>query len=263
MHDINRYYGDNKPSWNPVTLEEIPTDMHVEKIQVTVGTTSWPVYIANNVFSEQFCNDLIKQFDQQEAYPVGIDGYCNASENIGSYRAMAWTSELAYIISEKLRNAMSNSLVVSGLNLPYPWPNSMRLPFCHHVNQYIMIGSTPFLRFMKYKSGGMHVPHHDAPYENKNEKYITMFSYVLYLNTPRGKGGEFQFINDTRNINNQHFPDQWDISDWTEMSNDVIMSINPERGKLLIFPHWLCHQVQKYVGEGYRYIIRGDVAYGY
>lgn len=263
MHNINKYYGNNKPSWNPLISEGIATDMYVSKDRIVVGTTSWPVYICENTFSEQFCNNLINQFETQEVYPVGIDGYCNASDNVGSYRAMAWTPTLAYLISEKLRSAMSNSLVVSGLNLPYPWPNTMRLPFNHHVNQYTMIGSTPFLRFMKYKSGGMHVPHHDAPYENNDEKYITMFSYVLYLNTPKGTGGEFQFIEDHRNTNNHYFPEQWDTSDWTNMSNDVTMNIKPERGKLLIFPHWLCHQVQQYTGEGFRYIIRGDCAYSF
>jgi hypothetical protein len=124
-----------------------------------------------------------------------------------------------------------------------------------------LLGSTPWLRFMKYKSGGMHTPHHDAPFRNEEEQYITLFSWVLYLNTPNGKGGHFQFVNDLKQKGKHPF--LWNTSDWTNMSNDVTLDVAPVEARMLIFPHWLCHQVQQYVGEGYRYIIRGDVAYGF
>ena len=261
MYDLNRYYGDNKPSWEPNVLALDKSDMFVKEHRLNINNFKYPVFIADKVFSKSFCDSLIDQFNDQPQYPVGIDGYVNAEDKAGSYRSMGWSPELAYKISEKLRDIMHQNLVIMSSIAPDSWPNRLLMPFKKHGKTYTQLGSTPWLRFMKYKNGGMHTPHHDAPFENELEKYITLFSWVLYLNTPEGKGGEFQFVNDTRNTS--YWPNEWDRSDWTEMSNDIKLSIIPEQGRMLVFPHWLCHQVQQYVGEGYRYIIRGDVSYAY
>ncbi len=221
MHDINRYYGNDKPEWNPVVSLNSNTDMVAEMISHRIGWNNYPIYMADQVLSDTTCLELIKQFDNQPHYPVGVDGYVDPNSEVGSYRAMAWAPQLAYIISEKLRDIMHNSLVVFDNNAPTSWPNHLEMPFKSDPfdtgrRAYVQLGSTPWLRFMKYKDGGMHAPHHDAPYKNMVEKYITLFSWVLYLNTPDGEGGDFQFVNDTRN--GFAHPSQWDMSDWTEMS---------------------------------------------
>lgn len=63
-------------------------------------------------------------------------------------------------------------------------------------NRLLLCGPTPYMRFMKYFSGGMHAPHYDALYENKQDRYTTLMSWVLYLNTSEAEGGAFQFVED-------------------------------------------------------------------
>jgi len=262
MYDVDKFYGENIPKWSPIITESRESDFSAVELDLPVNGHHWTVFRADNVFSEEYCNSLIRQFDAQEQYPVGVDGFCNAEDKAGSYRAMAWSPTVASAVSEKLRDVMRRHLVLMNMHMaPSAWPNQLLTPFRSSNRHFVQLGSTPWLRFMKYKNGGMHTPHYDAPFECKQEEYITLFSWVLYLNTPTGQGGEFQFVKDTRNV--CYHPCEWDRSDWTEMSDNATLVIPPKRGRLLVFPHWLCHQVQQYIGEDYRYIIRGDVAYGY
>jgi hypothetical protein len=242
------------------------SDMTIQKIEYDFYS-KYPVYIIDNFFDRRTCADLIKQFDAQEQYVVGVDGYGDPEANIGSYRAMGWSEFVASKITENLRYVIQEKKFTMPFLEDGIDPISCGKPFAlsfhpHDVgNGMELLGSTPWLRFMKYKSGGMHTPHHDAPFRNEEEQYITLFSWVLYLNTPNGKGGHFQFVNDLKQKGKHPF--LWNTSDWTNMSNDVTLDVAPVEARMLIFPHWLCHQVQQYVGEGYRYIIRGDVAYGF
>jgi hypothetical protein len=267
MHKLMNYSGNKllKPEWQSVVLNDDDTSPTIHKIEYDFYS-KYPIYVVENALSAKSCDFIIDDFDEQETHPVGIDGYCNPESNVGSYRANAWAEELSITISEKLRAFMDEKeftfpLLGDGID-PIVNDKEFALPFWpHDMQPFRLLGSTPFMRFMKYKNGGMHTPHHDAPYKNEEERYISLFSWVLYLNTPDGTGGHFQFVNDLKQ-KGKH-PRSWDTSDWTNMSNEVTMEVAPKQGKLLIFPHWLCHQVQEYIGEGYRYIIRGDVAYSF
>lgn len=261
MHDLLKFDNPSlsKPTWNPFLMEDnsIPqvTQIHLSKL-------NYPIYFARNVLEQKNLNRLIHQFDNQQAYPVGVDGYVDEDSKPGSYRAMAWSESLTRIISEKLEKIITEKDFVKCSE--YELLNNFsfytfKTPF-KAQHRYKLLGSTPWMRFMKYKNKGMHTPHHDAPYENTDEKYTTLFSWVLYLNTPDGEGGSFDFIDDGQTDNH---PKDWNLSDWKYMSSNYLDRILPQAGSMLIFPHWLCHQVDEYIGKGYRYIIRGDVAYGY
>jgi hypothetical protein len=120
---------------------------------------------------------------------------------------------------------------------------------------------------MRYFSGGKHAPHYDALFMDTEGKFVTLLSWVIYLNTPRGTGGEFQFVEDGQGALP---PSKRDRSDWKRMATDaeVTTVVAPKEGRLLIFPHWLPHQVQLYQSDtmeddGRRIIIRGDVAYSW
>ena len=257
MHNINKYYGDNKPIFEPYVKKLTPSVFDLKLKRDNVG------FVICNAISPLVCNELIAQFDEQEKYAVGVDGFVDPNTAPGSYRTMGWAVDLAALITKRLEDYTEIPFEFrrKGFTTLYNVRNTVKLetPFLPSY-EYTLLGSTPWLRFMKYMSGGKHTPHYDAPYHNEKERYITFYSWVLYLNTPKGKGGEFQFVDDHQ----EHLhPKDCNRSDWTEMSDDIIHSIAPEQGKLLIFPHWLCHQVQEYVGEGARYICRGDVAYGY
>jgi hypothetical protein len=53
-------------------------------------------------------------------------------------------------------------------------------------------------------------------------------------------------------------------SDWSQRSEDwqILYDVLPEIGKMFIFDHRLCHDVEQYDGlTGDRIIIRGDIIY--
>lgn len=248
MHNLNIFSGPQQPSWNP----QVPNNLSVPKIkQYTLPLVKlFPFFVAECAISPSICKSLLKQFDEQDKYPVGVDGY-STGDNVGSYRSMGWSPDVAQMISQQLERFCPEIITEETFPLCFP----------HEDRTFTYLGSTPWLRFMKYSSGGKHTPHYDAPFWNEQERYATLFSWVLYLNTPDGEGGAFQFINDPQQLTSH--PTQWDRSDHRTMGDSVLCSIPAEEGTLLVFPHWLCHQVEEFLGAGNRYIIRGDVAYGY
>lgn len=261
MHDINKYYGDNKPDWNP-NIDYDEKNFIDENKDIIKHYSDYPIYTMRNVFPQNICDQLITEFESQKQYAVGVNGHVDANEQAGSYRTMAWSESIANKITETLDMLIEEKWFIGGLDglIHMPDLSIMYTPFIPEYGfDYDLLGSTPWLRFMRYGKGGKHTPHYDAPFHNKEEKYITLFSWVLYLNTPEGEGGSFQFVDDAQQ---EVHPLKQHLGDWDEMSESSILEIKPEVGKLLVFPHWLCHQVQEYTGEGYRYIIRGDVAYG-
>ncbi len=270
MNRLNLFSGEKKPSWSPSSTV-VAKEPLTKKTYLTPKSQSPPYcefyYVLDSVMDSKECNSLINQFDLQALQPVGVDGYGEVLANgIGSYRANAWAPELSDQLTTVIKRALSDDLHFSptsklddclftnSINQKVWWPLKQ--------NDYRFFGCTPFMRFMKYPSGGRHVPHYDAPFKNSDLHYTTIMSWVLYLNTPKGTGGSFQFVDDG----------QWDQSpslrnrsDWTRMAegNEIIDAISPTEGRLLILPHWLCHQVEMYQSpsQHWRYIIRGDLAY--
>jgi hypothetical protein len=121
------------------------------------------------------------------------------------------------------------------------------------------VGFSPMLRFMRYDSGGQHYAHYDAGFIYPNDNYRTLQSVVIYLTT-NTDGGATRFIED----NQMHLP-VWERNhqDWTRevQPSEVLYSSQPQMGKMLIFDHRLCHDVEMYRGNDPRIIIRGDIVF--
>jgi hypothetical protein len=241
MYNVFEYYGDDKPTWKPV----LPNPIRKTKLQN--GS-----YIIDNVLTRQQCLDLCSQFEAQVKYPVGIDGYSNSDENAGSYRAMGWSCDLAirigHILSARLPGYHNRAFVADTRITDQP------------NTDYTNPRSTPWVRFMKYTKGGMHVPHYDTSFYQPKEQYRTLYSWVLYLTTTSECEGEFQFVDDTRNPPGEYY------SDWTRMAteDEILDCVQPVQGRLLVFPHWLCHQVAEFNpthDHPTRVMVRGDVSY--
>jgi len=119
--------------------------------------------------------------------------------------------------------------------------------------------ASPMMRFMRYEKSGQHYAHYDAGYIYKNDNYRTLMSYVIYL-TDCKEGGSTRFIQD----NQQDIP-IWEREhgDWTKEASidDVIYSVKPKKGSILLFDHRICHDVEQYMGNTPRIIIRGDIIF--
>lgn len=272
MNRLTFFNGDAKPAWAPSIKIQID---HRSTSKIYLRPSALPsqfneyFYVSDGFIDQKSCQNLISEFDLQATHPVGVSGYGHISDSeIGSFRTNAWSVDLAEQISLGLNAVLSeeSSLQPTTDGSESVFQNCkkelQRMPMNPHT--YSLLGSTPFMRFMKYPGGGRHVPHYDAPFTSTQQRYTTLMSWVIYLNTPSGNGGEFQFIDD-----HQWHLSPWkkNKSDWTRMAEkeEVLASIKPQEGKLLIFPHWLAHQVALYTSNtsAWRYIIRGDVAYGF
>lgn len=246
MHNVFTYYGDNKPVWEP-RIDPAP--------RLTLDYLSNGAVVIDNVLTDKQVAGLCVEFETQKKYPVGINGYSNSEENAGSYRAMSWSESIAILIGDTLSGVLprehSRDFITD--------TRIKDVDFTHYFEPY----STPWVRFMKYTSGGMHVPHYDASYHQPEEIYRTLYSWALYLNTvPKNQRGAFQFVDDSKSAHRH------DYSDWTRMANEdeILESIQPVQGRLLVFPHWLCHQVQEFTSSvfcNHRTICRGDASYLY
>lgn len=126
---------------------------------------------------------------------------------------------------------------------------------------WMAVGCTPLMRFMRYNKSGEHYAHYDAGYFYKDGMHRTLMSYVIYLTT--NNSGATRFIND-----NQMSVPVWDRvhNDWMRRTeeNEVIAESQPVAGSILVFDHRLCHDVKQFMPENEkesRIIIRGDILY--
>lgn len=262
MYDLNLFHHDvvEQPTWSP----------KVNSNEFTPNAPMKPtpdIFVFDNVLPPTSCNTLIEQFSTQEVYPVGIDGYSNSVNTIGSYRAMGWSPALCEGMQRVLKH-LPKTLKYEDSFLTGETFETVCNQFQEEVGyEYKLLGSTPWMRFMKYPSGGMHVPHYDASFHQPSEKYRTLFSWILYLtDCDPIQGGRLQFVDDT--FRNSDEGGDYNFSDWRRMAEnyEIIMSVRPQVGRMVVFPHWHCHQVEQFTGTDtnpMRCIIRGDCAYGY
>ena len=181
--------------------------------------------------------------------PVGVTGYASAMDGeIGSWRATGWSVELAAALYERLRPVLPS---VRFLN-----DHSFTDALGQHA--WRIVGLSPLLRFMRYPPGGRHLCHYDAAYDYGDGRR-TLLSVVFYL-TDASAGGATRFVRDDQ----ETLPTaQRCFDDWTRdtREDEVIASVLPRAGDVLVFDHRLCHDVERWDGPGDRIIIRSDVVY--
>lgn len=207
-----------------------------------------------NVLTHADCTRLIEAMAASgRAEPVGVTGVRD-SYGIGSVRATAWSPELARALWTRLRPAVP---AVRFLHAKTPTEGFATSTRSGH-RSWRVVGLSPVLRFMRYDAGGKHLCHYDAGFDYGDGRR-TLFSVVFYL-TDAPESGATRFVRDGQE--SRELRDR-DFSDWSRETRDdeVIASVHPARGDVLVFDHRLCHDVQRWDGPGARVIVRGDVVY--
>jgi len=212
------------------------------------------IWVLNNVLSEADCNQLIMRMNESgKAFPVSIQGRQDiVDDRAGSIRATAWCPNLAEQFWQKIQSVIPTKKKTNECS-PTDW--WQQAPY----HNWEAIGVSPLLRFMKYQKGGQHYSHYDAAFIYPDARYRSLMSLVFYLTT-NTEGGATRFVKDGQ----EKLPTQdRDHQDWYRETNDneVIHAIYPKQGSVLIFDHRICHDVQKYLGENDRVIIRGDLVF--
>lgn len=192
---------------------------------------------------DKFIHNVPKEFIDT----VDITGNKDENVGIGSVRLSTHNRDFANFVER----------VIKSINIPQfldIYDENGKKTHCYH-------SVADYIRFMEYQQGGEHYPHYDCDFEI-DENIITKYTLVMYF-TDNPNDGEFVFVKDKDGVN----PSEINIKnvfdyDWTEQAKDdeVLLKINPSVGKIIIFPHSLCHSVLK--TNNPRKIARLDIAMG-
>ncbi len=213
------------------------TRIHPKGI-IEIDTNMSPIYLSG----------VERRFEEYQSvgqlYPVTVTGLpkANGSERTGSVRFCSWDQRFA--------KSLTNIILQVGVPQLIMDPINGLLQF-QEVSKYF--------RFMRYDSGGEHFPHYDSDFEvstgshmRADLHYITKYSLVMYFNDC--DSGEIAFV--------EH--DGIDKSDWDRQPTpeEIFLKIKPKAGKILLFPHDVCHTVLPFTDpDKQRYIARGDLIF--
>lgn len=192
------------------------------------------IQLTNDTVNKELFNSTLKAFERFDIVSVGKTGL-ESCEEVGSVRFSTMSSKLAHFL-DKVLNPVK----------PYIKDYS-------HVSHYF--------RFMKYSKGGEHYPHYDSNYESLVDKNLyTGYSLVMYLNDC--EDGEIVFCNDPKTYDiAPHISQQRALdADWDRQctEHEIYARFKPKAGRIILFPHSLCHSVLPFTGEQ-RVIVRGDL----
>lgn len=213
-------------------------------------------FVLENLFTEEECDMLIDMFvNSGISSPVSIQGRQDViDDRMGSLRATGWSVSIAEQFWNKVSPFLSTRNMLDTTSTD--WWQGFEGTAPRTWNPF---GITPMMRFMKYQKNGQHYSHYDAGYLYPDTNYRSLMSFVLYLTTNE-ESGATRFISDGQ----ENLP-VWNRNhdDWIRETDpdEVIASVRPKKGSMLIFDHRICHDVEKYDGPGDRIIIRGDILF--
>ncbi len=224
---------------------------------IKVNTPAGRVHIFEKVFTESECDELVKLFMQSPKFEgVSIQGRKDIPDDrIGSIRTTVWNTKLAEDMWEyKFKDLLMDRIACS-TTTPTDWWQGDR----YYRKIWNTHGISPMMRFMKYEKEGQHYAHYDAGYIYPDDNFRTLYSMVIYLTTNQ-EGGSTRFIRDGQDT---LYAWERNHEDWTREAteDEVICKSEPIKGNVLIFPHRMCHDVEKYLGDSPRIIIRGDIIF--
>ena len=233
---------------------KLPQDFKLVKGKSNSIYNTPEIMSLTDLITNESCDDLINLFRGSNIFePVSVNGLKSENLGKGSHRATGYSVELA----EQLSDIIIPNLLDLHCN------DYTATDFWQYSTSVIWkpIGISPMLRFMQYDNESEHYAHYDAGFIYPNKIHRTLKSFVLYLTT--NEIGATRFIED----NQEHIP-VWDRNhdDWDRRvnSNEILLESFPVKGKILIFNHRLCHDVEQYfptTENECRIIIRGDVIY--
>lgn len=216
-------------------------------------------FVIENALTHIECDMLINYMNKSDNFEeVGVQGMMDKKDvRIGSLRTSIWDPNLAEQIWNRISNLLPN---VEGSNdTATDWWQGLYPNYIYNpVIEYLPVAVSPLLRFMKYSKGGQHYAHYDAGFIYPQQEYRTLKSMVIYLTT--NQNAATRFIKD-----GQDNIDIWNRKheDWSRevKEEEIIAKSECIKGNILIFDHRLCHDVEKYMGNDPRIIIRGDIVY--
>lgn len=200
--------------------------------------------IDTNLFSGRHGNILtaFKTYhDEGHLYPVTRSGLplTGHTSEIGSIRFCTMNS----ILSDTLHKIIMLS-------------DAFPTFYSENDEWFKLHGVSPYFRFMRYHKGGMHYPHYDSDYEYSvpNTNIVTKFSLVVYMTD--NNSGALSFVDPT--VNNKPLDSDWDHQ---ASDDEIYLKVLPKVGRIVLFPHTICHTVLELEDTEPRIMARGDVEF--
>jgi hypothetical protein len=225
----------------------------------TPRTTSLPDIDATAVLVHDLLGSgevraLTAQIDAQEWVAVGLNGiqadYRPHIDRIGSYRASCYEPAFAEVLWSRLAPLLPAVRTMAD-DTPTDWDG---------WRHWRPVAVSPLLRFIRYLSGGLLVPHYDAPFVVSAQRR-TLTTLVLYLGKDdTATGGATRFLGDPQQL----LPlSERDYADWDRLARpaDVAAAVQPNEGAALLFDHRILHDSEPITGTGTKTILRTDIVY--
>lgn len=205
-----------------VNLQKVEHKLESQQPQIKVLAMG-KVTKFSNVLSQAEIDGLIQQSKSLPWVKAGASGYVQDT-TVGSFR-MSWHDKT---ISQEIFKRMSPYLNYSKKN------NGQR---------FRLLEMAELLRFIRYESTGVLLPHRDLSFKYNNHKQ-TLQSVVIYLTK-----GTTRFLKDVPG------------GDWSRSStsDEVDFAVEANPGDILIFDHELLHESENNNLE--KIIIRSDLVY--
>jgi NAD+ synthetase len=236
---------------NPTVIDEIESNGSDATIEELSGYENSFLKI-KNLLNKDECERLKSELLIQNWIPVGLDGMKsdfdpNVSQ-VGSYRVSTYASHLADILWQRI-SVQFPKLRIMKDDTPTDW-NGSRV--------WEAQGVSPLFRFIRYKKGGLLVPHYDAPFEY-DAQTKTLMSVVIYL-TQTDKSGKTRLIKDKQTslaLSDRIYED-WKTP---AKDNDVLLNLTFNEGDAIAFDHRILHDSEGLVEDEDKLIIRTDIVF--
>jgi hypothetical protein len=248
----------NKPFVNqfdidPAIVEAVAANDHRPAPATALDGVGGDAQVISDLLTPNEALCVQRNLNEQTWQPVGHNGIAvdyQPGDEIGSWRASCHNPAFADAIWGRLSPRHGAARRMHDLT-PTDWDG-------HRM--WRPVGVNPLMRFIRYRPGGLLVPHYDAPYDDANGRR-TLVTLVIYLgNDPGVRGGATRFISDPQ----VDLPlARRDYSDWDRLArqSEVIAEVQPLPGAALMFDHRVLHDSEPTSGEGCKTIARTDVLF--
>ena len=214
-------------------------------------------FLVHGLLTPEECQALRADLATRSWVPVGQNGtrrgFDPQSDLEGSRRATSFDPRVADLLWARLAGSVPMLRTMRD-DTPTDWEGS---------RVWRAVGVNPLLRFIKYRRGGLLVPHYDAPYEAPDGDR-TLMSVVIYLSDPPGEpeGGATRLLIDPQR--NRPLSER-DYRDWPRpepsTSPRVLFRALPPGGSALILDHRVLHDADVLTGRGPKLLLRTDILF--
>lgn len=197
------------------------------------------------IFHDDELQGIINSINTLKFFPVGTSGNAldyEIGDKISSYRASTYDEDFANFLFWQIGGFITQYRKETGNHIN------------HGDHRWFPVFSNPYVRFINYTQDGILVPHYDGHY-TFNEQFQTLMTCLVYLTD--NEHGQTVFLKDPQ----KDIPiSQRNAPSYQYNNDDILLSIKPKKGDVLLFDQHLLHATSPLHGE-HKSLILSDIIY--